>query len=208
MEEMKVSCALTNKFIAELLKEKIDSLGEEIKYLSYWQNADIVIVDDEYLLNNLPEIQKLIEEEKILVLLDYELSDDDIAVFLKLFPIKGVIYKDMEPKLLKKLFYAVKAGEVWIKRSIFHYILKDDFAVRNFSMKELKIIHYLLKGYTNKEIAKELGLTEQSIKYYINHLLKKVKCENRTQLIIKFLKFKKLIQALINQGELVECLNS
>jgi len=206
-KEIRVSCALTNKFISELLKEKIENLGNGIKYFNYWNNADIVITDDEFLLNNLDKVQKMIEDKKILVLLDYELTEDDIAVFLKLFPIKGVIYKTMSPNLLKKLFYAVFSGEVWIKRSTFHYLLKDDIAMKNFSLKELKIINYLLEGLTNKEIAKELGLTEQSIKYYINQLLKKLRCENRTQIILKLVKFKKLIRALVNQGELIECLN-
>lgn len=208
MEKMRVSCALTSKFISGLIKDKVNSLGEEIRFVSYWQNADIVIVDDNFLLNNLSEVNKIIDENKILVLLDYELSEDDIAVFLKLFPIKGIIYKDMDPKLLKKLLYSVKNGEIWIKRSMFQYILRENLSLKTFSTKELQIIHYLLKGYTNKEIGKQLGLTEQSIKYHINQLLKKLQCENRTQLIIKLIKFRKLIQALINQREQMECLNA
>ncbi|WP_457677591.1 helix-turn-helix transcriptional regulator [Thermovibrio sp.] len=207
MEEVRVSCLLKNQFIQSLLKEKLENLGGEVKYLSFWENADVVIVDDGILLEEVEKAQKLVESGKVMVLLDYEMSEEEISVFLKLFPVKGVIYKDMDIKLLKKMLLTVKIGEIWIKRSTFNYLLKNSLTFRNFSLKELKIIHYLLKGYTNKEIAKELNLTEQSIKYHINQILKKTKAENRTQLIIRFIKFKKLIDAIVSQGELMACLN-
>lgn len=37
-----------------------------------------------------------------------------------------------------------------------------------------------MKGKTNKEIGKAMGLAEQTIKYYLNQLFKETGCSNRT----------------------------
>ena len=46
--------------------------------------------------------------------------------------------------------------------------------------REVSVVHNLLKGWTNKEIANELGVTEQTVKEHIKHVMEKTKTTTRT----------------------------
>lgn len=50
--------------------------------------------------------------------------------------------------------------------------------------QEVQIIHLMEKGYTNKEIAEELHLTEGTVKVYNHQLYQKLNVKNRTQAIV------------------------
>jgi DNA-binding CsgD family transcriptional regulator len=45
---------------------------------------------------------------------------------------------------------------------------------------ETTVVHHLLKGWTNKEIANEMKLTEQTIKEHLKHISKKTRATTRT----------------------------
>jgi DNA-binding CsgD family transcriptional regulator len=50
--------------------------------------------------------------------------------------------------------------------------------------KELLVIQHLLKGWTNKEIANQVGVTEQTIKEHIKNIMKKTKTVTRTGILL------------------------
>jgi ATP/maltotriose-dependent transcriptional regulator MalT len=52
------------------------------------------------------------------------------------------------------------------------------------SEKETLVVQYLLNGWTNKEIANEIRVCEQTIKEHIKHTMKKTKSVTRTGIII------------------------
>lgn len=47
--------------------------------------------------------------------------------------------------------------------------------------REVDILPLLTRGYSNKEIARTLGLSEKTIKYHLTHLLKKLGARNRVE---------------------------
>ena len=91
----------------------------------------------------------------------------------------------MEVGLLKKCIERVILGESWFKREFLSVVSRrrETLHISQLTEKEKQIIDLLLQGKTNKEIGKELGLAEQTIKYYLNQLFKKTGCSNRTALI-------------------------
>lgn len=56
--------------------------------------------------------------------------------------------------------------------------------------QEKKILCWIEKGYTNKEIAKKLNLKEGTIKVYNHVIFQKLQVKNRTQAIVKAKEFK------------------
>jgi len=46
--------------------------------------------------------------------------------------------------------------------------------------RETTVVHHLLKGWTNKEIANEMRLTEQTIKEHLKHISEKTRATTRT----------------------------
>jgi DNA-binding CsgD family transcriptional regulator len=54
--------------------------------------------------------------------------------------------------------------------------------------REVAVVQNLLKGWTNKEIANELGVTEQTVKEHIKHIMEKTKTTTRTGILVQILR--------------------
>ncbi|MEI9971050.1 MAG: response regulator transcription factor [Ignavibacteriota bacterium] len=52
------------------------------------------------------------------------------------------------------------------------------------SLREKQVVALVVSGKLNKEIAFALGLTEGTVKEYMNRIFRKVGCSNRTQLAV------------------------
>ena len=64
---------------------------------------------------------------------------------------------------------------------------KARIAEELFSERELDIIKLIAKGFSNREIAKELFISEGTVKNYISSILSKTGLEHRTQIAIYYL---------------------
>ena len=53
--------------------------------------------------------------------------------------------------------------------------------------REGTVVEHLLKGWTNKEIGNALGITEQTIKEHIKHIMEKTKTTTRTGVLVQLL---------------------
>lgn len=49
--------------------------------------------------------------------------------------------------------------------------------------REVEIVKYISDGWTNKEIARHLGISEHTVKEHVRHLLKKTKTTTRTGIL-------------------------
>lgn len=52
------------------------------------------------------------------------------------------------------------------------------------SNRELEILPLLIQGVSNKEIARQLGIADATVKIHVRRLFKKVKASNRTQAVV------------------------
>jgi DNA-binding NarL/FixJ family response regulator len=48
--------------------------------------------------------------------------------------------------------------------------------------KELEVLSFVCKGYSNREIAKAVSVSLSTVKFHIHNLLQKTNSKNRTQL--------------------------
>lgn len=63
----------------------------------------------------------------------------------------------------------------------------DDFSRRyNLSRRECDMLRLVLERRTNPEIAEELVLSENTVKFHMRNLLKKTSCKNRAELIEQY----------------------
>ena len=53
--------------------------------------------------------------------------------------------------------------------------------------REATVVQHLLKGWTNKEIANEMKLAEQTIKEHFKHISEKTTTTTRTGLVVKII---------------------
>lgn len=54
--------------------------------------------------------------------------------------------------------------------------------------REEAVVRQLAKGWTNKEIANSLGITEQTVKEHIKHIMQKTKTTTRTGILVQILR--------------------
>lgn len=57
---------------------------------------------------------------------------------------------------------------------------------KHLSPREIESLHFLLKGMSNKEIARKLGLSCRTIEDYVNSIKNKLECKDRKQLLSLF----------------------
>ena len=54
--------------------------------------------------------------------------------------------------------------------------------------REIEILEYIAKGYLNKQIAAELGISEQTIKNHVTSILRKLNANARTEAVVVAIK--------------------
>ena len=116
------------------------------------------------------------------------------AVFKALkIGIRGVLPRQSGIALFSKCIRTVMGGGYWISRDIMSDLIANmglNGASANnakqvdcsFSEREEQVLRAIVYGYSNKDIAKELALTEQAVKYHLTRMFRKVGVSNRMQL--------------------------
>jgi DNA-binding CsgD family transcriptional regulator len=61
--------------------------------------------------------------------------------------------------------------------------LRQSRAHFKFTPREAATLQYLMKGWTNKEIANELGVSEHTVKAHLKHIMQKTKSTTRTEVL-------------------------
>jgi DNA-binding NarL/FixJ family response regulator len=51
--------------------------------------------------------------------------------------------------------------------------------------RETEVIEHLMKGWTNKEIANEIAISEQTVKEHIKHIMDKTQTTTRTGILVQ-----------------------
>ncbi len=115
-------------------------------------------------------------------------SGDDVPAYLNA-GIHGVVYRNVTGSALVECIRKVAKGETWIQdMQVAQQMAEADFVgarVRDrLTPKELRIVALIVQGYKNKEIAKQLGTTEQVIKNYLRNVYDKIGVSDRLELAL------------------------
>jgi two-component system, NarL family, nitrate/nitrite response regulator NarL len=128
------------------------------------------------------------------ILLTGAITRDDITAALQLGA-RGVVLKDAGPELLFRSIRAVFEGGYWLGAEAIGGLLD---AVRtvgpapqpparrpfNLTPRELDVIRAVAGGHTNKEIAKQFGVAEDTVKHHLTSIFDKVGTANRLELAL------------------------
>jgi len=104
---------------------------------------------------------------------------------------KGYVPQEAPSEILKKAIREVHAGSVWIpRRVIANFIERSTLPpstpppTLKMSVREREVLGLIVAGYSNREIAEELGITERTVKAHVARLLQNLGAPNRTALSI------------------------
>ena len=117
---------------------------------------------------------------RILVLTSYA-TTDGIAQALKAGA-SGAILKNAETSELVEAIRRVAAGESYVSPEI-QALMKSDPPVDALTCRQTEILHSLARGLTNKDIARQFGLSVRSVEEQVNHILERVGAANRAEAV-------------------------
>jgi DNA-binding NarL/FixJ family response regulator len=141
-------------------------------------------------------IKALSPQMGVIVLTNY---DDDQYVFQGIEAgASGYLLKDISSDDLSESIHRVARGELLMAPSVLRKVL-DKFAHRveerelpheTLTPRELEVLHALARGLKNEEIAKELFITEKTVKSHLGSIFSKLGVNDRSQAILYAIKHK------------------
>lgn len=196
-----------NSFIREGMKiilntyeefDVIATVNDGLEAVHFCKNhdVDIALLDVRMPNMNGVEATKLLTEQtktKPLILTTFD--DDEYILDAIKNGAKGYLLKNNDPEQIRDAMKSVYNGNTVMQDVVLEKLKanlgekKPDTKVDKslFTEREHDIMSHIAKGLSNKEIAKQLFISEGTIANYISSILGKTGLEHRTQIAIYFL---------------------
>lgn len=157
--------------------------------------TDVVVLEGALILGTVEAVPELVRQApnaKLIV----QITDADESNTVELYRrgVRGVIPRSISPDLLVKCVRKIADGETWIDNQSISWVIEayraQASALTNpkvqpkLSKKELAIISCITRGMRNKEIAYQIGTTEQVIKNYLRKVYDKLGVSDRLELAL------------------------
>ena len=109
---------------------------------------------------------------------------------------RGLVLKKSTTETLFKCISAVMAGQYWVGRDsiadLVHYLWDQRFTSKkqtrkpNFGLteRELEIVSAIASGCTNRDIAEEFSISQQTVKHHLTSIFYKTGVSNRLELAL------------------------
>lgn len=169
--------------------------GEEAAKYCIKNKVDVALLDVRMPVKNGVEATREIcgnTDTKVLILTTFD--DDEFIKDAIKNGAKGYLLKSNTPERIKDAIRMVQGGHTVIQDIIFDKIKEEIGNSKEnklnktlFSKREIEIIESISRGLSNKEIAKELYISEGTVANYITSILNKTGLEHRTQIAIYYL---------------------
>lgn len=129
-------------------------------------------------------------------------NDRDEQVIIKAIRAgaKGYLSKNTSVSDLIKAIQVVYQNEFWVQRKLVTQFINGDFTtdaggedfhqnkLAALTPREQDVLRSLVKGASNKEIAKELFISEKTVKSHLNQVFKKMNVSRRLEAILSAIK--------------------
>jgi DNA-binding NarL/FixJ family response regulator len=128
-----------------------------------------------------------------IVLVMSEPTEEETVELLRL-GVRGIVTRSIAPDLLIRCIRKVYEGETWLDNKGVNWVIEAYRAQASqltsprsrvkLSPKEIKIIAGVTQGLRNKDIAQEVGTTEQVVKNYLRKVYDKLGVSDRLELAL------------------------
>jgi DNA-binding NarL/FixJ family response regulator len=166
--------------------------GEEALKAVRQHQPDILVLDIQMPAKDGLAVLREMRKEKLttrVVILTATLNEEGLTEAVRL-GVRGLVLKELAPKLLVQCIRKVHAGELWLeKRSVssaLERLLQGEAekqeAAQALTSREIEIVKQLATGLRNSEIAKRLFISEGTVKMHLHNIYQKLGVDSRTKL--------------------------
>jgi DNA-binding NarL/FixJ family response regulator len=187
--------------------KKIFALEDDIRVVAQAENlgqvlaaaakfpADVLLFEGSISPNPPEAISEVLKRApKLRVIVLSPENDEDTVVEFFRRGVRGLLPRSIAPEMLVKCVRKVFAGETWLDNQGVNWVIEAYRAQAaqltsprpktKLSDKELLIISCVTQGMRNKEIANEIGTTEQVVKNYLRKVYDKLGVSDRLELAL------------------------
>lgn len=166
--------------------------GNEGIVLALEQQPDLIILDLNMKgLSGLDTLKALRYEEvdsRIVILTVSDAKNDVFALIDA--GADGYLLKDTEPDTLLKQIKQIAQGEIILSESIKNLLVERHSVndpINSLTDRETDVLSLIATGLSNKQIAGELFISEETVKVHIRNLLRKLNVHSRVAATVLFL---------------------
>jgi two-component system nitrate/nitrite response regulator NarL len=116
--------------------------------------------------------------------------DDSSLLEARSLGVSGMVLKSSDPAYIIECLDRVSRGGQWIDPELADRVqeLSDAYGSSGrptLAPRERQLVRFVSQGMRNREIAKQLGVTEGTVKVYLHAVFDKLRVSNRTELAIR-----------------------
>ena len=141
----------------------------------------------------LKELRAAVPKTRTILLLDGSERDSVVEAFRS--GARGVFSRNDPLKMLGKCVHRVHEGQLWVSIPQFQFLLEalsdapttrlvDTKGANLLSKREEDVVRWLAEGLTNSEIARELDISENTVKNYVFRIFNKLGVSSRVEVVI------------------------
>ncbi len=185
---------LTAEGIAEVIAEANN--GKEFLELLNTHNPDLVLMDISMpIMDGVEASKKAIEinpELKILTLSSF--GEEQYYYQMIDAGVKGFLLKNTNIAELEQAIYEVSKGGTWFSNELLRNVIKSMNTVKTkeheFTEREVEVLKHICEGLTNEQIAAQINLSYDTVRWHRSNLLSKSNCSNTAALVMYAIKNK------------------
>lgn len=164
--------------------------GEECLQKLLSVKPDVLLLDINMPKMNGLEVLKSLKDAKFKVKVLVLTVHNETEYLMKAVEIgiNGYVLKDSESAELKKAIFTIYDGENYIQPSLIPALNskmieknEDEIKLESLTRRELQVLKELAVGKFNRDIAKEMEISERTVKNHISSIFKKLDVTDRTQ---------------------------
>ena len=116
--------------------------------------------------------------------------DDSSLMEARALGVRGMVLKNSDPAYLLECLDKVRAGGTWIDPELTARTEELTLSLgerqrATLAPRERQLIRFVRQGLRNREIARELGVTEGTVKVYLHAIFEKLGVNSRTELAVR-----------------------
>jgi DNA-binding NarL/FixJ family response regulator len=163
--------------------------------------CDIMLLDVDLGGLNHKKMLSLLKKNKgtkvILILDDY--NENNLLSAIR-NGVRGYLFRNTDPNQVIKSIKCVNDCELWVERKTMVKVFesfsispkdkksKGSASIYNLTETQTRIVKLVLAGLSNKNIAKDLYISEKTVKFHLYKIYKQFSVKNRSQLILYCIK--------------------
>jgi len=146
--------------------------------------CDQLLLDLQMERNTLADIETLVQRVPVVVLTASEVPADALAAIRR--GARAIVFKRFAVENLMEAVRTVARGEVWMPPSLQAHMAAQlrSPAANALSPREEDVVRCVAAGLRNAEVAKELAITEETVKTHLNRIFRKLGVRDRMELAL------------------------